>query len=325
MASEIRNASIWQSGDLKINWVRHHMPLLNGLEEEFKQTTPFKGLKIALSVHLEAKTAYLCQVLAAAGAEMYVTGSNPLSTQDDIAAALVHQGLNVFAWYNATPEEYTRHCRKVIESGPNIIIDDGGDLVNTIHTDYPELIPNVIGGCEETTTGIIRLKGQALLSVDAMFDKMEAEYNGRAALYRESVTGLCSAFLVELWRAYTEQNSSDVNARLNSVLTYIREHLRTVTLEDAAAHASYSRTYFSHLFYEYTGEHFTDYVNRLRINEAVRLLINTDAAIEDIGPMLGYASKPFFYRMLRQFTGLTPGEMRKRAGGTIEKSKPENI
>lgn len=158
MASEIRNASIWQSGDLKINWVRHHMPLLNGLEEEFKQTTPFKGLKIALSVHLEAKTAYLCQVLAAAGAEMYVTGSNPLSTQDDIAAALVHQGLNVFAWYNATPEEYTRHCRKVIESGPNIIIDDGGDLVNTIHTDYPELIPNVIGGCEETTTGILRLQ-----------------------------------------------------------------------------------------------------------------------------------------------------------------------
>lgn len=167
--------------------------------------------------------------------------------------------------------------------------------------------------------GIIRLKGQALLSVDAMFDKMEAEYNGRAALYRESVTGLCSAFLVELWRAYTEQNSSDVNARLNSVLTYIREHLRTVTLEDAAAHASYSRTYFSHLFYEYTGEHFTDYVNRLRINEAVRLLINTDAAIEDIGPMLGYASKPFFYRMFRQFTGLTPGEMRKRAGTKSEK------
>ena len=158
MASEIRNPEIWQSGELKINWVRHNMPLLNGLEAEFKETKPFKGLKIALSVHLEAKTAYLCQVLAAAGAEMYVTGSNPLSTQDDIAAALVHAGLNVFAWYDATPEEYIRHCRKVIEAGPNIIIDDGGDLVNTIHKDFPELIPNVIGGCEETTTGILRLQ-----------------------------------------------------------------------------------------------------------------------------------------------------------------------
>ena len=158
MASEIRNADIWQSGELKINWVRHHMPLLNGLEEEFTRTKPFKGLRIALSVHLEAKTAYLCQVLASGGAEMFVTGSNPLSTQDDIAAALVHEGLNVFAWYNANEEEYTRHCRKVIEAGPNLIIDDGGDLVNCIHSDFPELIPNVIGGCEETTTGILRLQ-----------------------------------------------------------------------------------------------------------------------------------------------------------------------
>ncbi|MBR3012037.1 MAG: adenosylhomocysteinase [Bacteroidales bacterium] len=158
MASEIRNAALWPDGELKIEWVRHHMPLLNGLEEEFSKELPFKGLKIALSVHLEAKTAYLCEVLAAGGAEMYVTGSNPLSTQDDVAAALVHAGLNVFAWYGATPKEYERHCRKVIEAGPNVIIDDGGDLVNILHNDFPELIPNVIGGCEETTTGILRLQ-----------------------------------------------------------------------------------------------------------------------------------------------------------------------
>ena len=81
MASEIRNQDLWQDGRLKIDWVRHHMPLLNGLEEEFRQTLPFKGKKVALSVHLEAKTAYLCEVLAAGGAEMYVTGSNPLSTR----------------------------------------------------------------------------------------------------------------------------------------------------------------------------------------------------------------------------------------------------
>lgn len=158
MPSEIRNTALWPDGDLKIEWVRHHMPLLNGLEKEFGQEKPFKGLKIALSVHLEAKTAYLCQVLAAGGAEMYVTGSNPLSTQDDVAAALVRDGLNVFAWYGATEEEYKRHCRKVIEAGPNLIIDDGGDLVNTIHSDFPQLIPDVIGGCEETTTGILRLQ-----------------------------------------------------------------------------------------------------------------------------------------------------------------------
>ena len=97
MTSEIRNPQLWQDGRLKIDWVRHHMPLLNSLEEEFSKTLPFKGMKVALSVHLEAKTAYLCEVLAAGGAEMYVTGSNPLSTQDDIAAALVQAGLNVYA------------------------------------------------------------------------------------------------------------------------------------------------------------------------------------------------------------------------------------
>ena len=157
MASQIRNAGLWESGALKIDWVKAHMPLLNGLEEEFLRDKPFAGRKVALSVHLEAKTAYLCKVLAAGGAEMYVTGSNPLSTQDDVAAALVHDGLNVFAWHAATPEEYEDHIRRVLEVGPDIIIDDGGDLVSLMHSEFRELIPNVIGGCEETTTGILRL------------------------------------------------------------------------------------------------------------------------------------------------------------------------
>ncbi|MCM1577769.1 MAG: adenosylhomocysteinase, partial [Ruminococcus sp.] len=155
--SEIRNEQLWESGARKIQWVKQNMPLLRSVEEEFLRDKPFEGLKVALSVHLEAKTAYLCKVLAAGGADMYITGSNPLSTQDDVAAALVHEGLNVYAWYNATDEEYHRHISRVIEAAPNIIIDDGGDLVHLIHTERPELIPNVIGGCEETTTGIIRL------------------------------------------------------------------------------------------------------------------------------------------------------------------------
>ena len=155
--SIIRDITLWPSGELKIDWVKDHMPLLRGLEEEFIKDQPFKGLKVSLSVHLEAKTAYLCKVLAAGGAEMYVTGSNPLSTQDDVAAALVHAGLNVYAWHGATAEEYESHIRKVLEAGPNIIIDDGGDLVSMMHSEYAHLLDGVIGGCEETTTGIHRL------------------------------------------------------------------------------------------------------------------------------------------------------------------------
>ncbi len=158
MDSEIRDLSLAQSGERKIEWVQRNCDLLRTLGEEFEQTKPFTGQKIALSVHLEAKTAFLCLVLQAGGAKMYVTGSNPLSTQDDVAAALVKAGLEVHAWHGATDEEYNRHIRHVLESGPNIIIDDGGDLVNMIHTQMPELIPGIIGGCEETTTGIIRLE-----------------------------------------------------------------------------------------------------------------------------------------------------------------------
>ncbi len=156
--SMIKDKDLWESGEMKIEWVKANMPLLSGIEEEFSKTKPFASLKVALSVHLEAKTAYLCRVLAAGGAEMYITGSNPLSTQDDVAAALVHGGLNVYAWYGATADEYHEHIRQVIIAEPNVIIDDGGDLVNLIHNEYPQLIKNVIGGCEETTTGIIRLK-----------------------------------------------------------------------------------------------------------------------------------------------------------------------
>ena len=146
MNSEIRDASLRESGALKIDWVRHHMPLLSDIREEFTRTQPFRGLRIALSVHLEAKTAYLCEVLAAGGADMYITGSNPLSTQDDVAAALVHEGLHVFAVHGATPEEYVRGIHRVLEAGPQVIIDDGGDLVSTLHAEYPALTAGVIGG-----------------------------------------------------------------------------------------------------------------------------------------------------------------------------------
>lgn len=155
---DIRDISLAPSGHQKIEWVKNNMPLLRGLEEEFTETKPFAGIKISLSVHLEAKTAYLCQVLAAGGAEMSVTGSNILSTQDDVAAALADCGMKVFAYHGATPEEYDRHIEMCLSHKPNIIIDDGGDLVGMLHTKRPDLAEEVWGGCEETTTGVIRLK-----------------------------------------------------------------------------------------------------------------------------------------------------------------------
>lgn len=156
--SLIRDLSLAPSGEQKIQWVERHMPVLRGIGEDFKKSRPFEGLKLALSVHLEAKTAYLCRVLEMGGAEMYVTGSNPLSTQDDVAAALASGGMQVFARHGCTMEEYEKCLCAVLELGPNLIIDDGGDLVHLMHTKYSALIENVIGGCEETTTGIHRLK-----------------------------------------------------------------------------------------------------------------------------------------------------------------------
>lgn len=170
--SDITNPDLYPQGEKKIEWVRRHCDLLRILETDavngFPKRRPFEGFKISLSIHLEAKTAYLCEVLKVGGAEMYITGSNPLSTQDDIAAALVHHGMNVFAHHGASPEQYAKDIEEVIKIGPNIIIDDGGDLVSLIHTKYPELLPNVIGGCEETTTGILRL--------EQMFKKQELKF-----------------------------------------------------------------------------------------------------------------------------------------------------
>ena len=156
--TDIKDINLWESGKLKIDWVKKFTSLLNSIEEDYKESKPLKGKRIALSIHLEAKTARLCQVLAAMGAEMYVTGCNPLSTQDDVAAALAKEGMNVFGKHGASAEEYESHISAVIAAEPDIIIDDGGDLINCIHSKYPHLISKVLGGCEETTTGIHRLE-----------------------------------------------------------------------------------------------------------------------------------------------------------------------
>lgn len=156
--SMIRDLSLAEEGMQRIRWVENFMPALNALREDFIQKQVFKGKTIVMSIHLEAKTAYLAQTLKAAGADVIVTGSNPLSTQDPIAAGLVSQGVTVYAWHGCTDEEYMQFLNKALDHKPHIIIDDGGDLVNLLHTTRTDAKERLIGGSEETTTGIHRLK-----------------------------------------------------------------------------------------------------------------------------------------------------------------------
>ncbi len=155
--SSIKDISLAKSGHDKINWVKSYMPVLNTINEQFTREKPFAGKKISMSIHLEAKTAYLAITLAAGGAEVYVTGCNPLSTQDDVAAALVDLGFEVNAWRGVTDAEYEEHLKKTLSLCPDVMIDDGGDLINLLHGECREYGKNLIGGCEETTTGIHRL------------------------------------------------------------------------------------------------------------------------------------------------------------------------
>jgi len=158
LQSIVRDRSLAPEGKLKIDWVQAHMPVLNEIRKEFERDQPFKGLRVAISLHLEAKTAYLAKVVQAGGAEVVITGSNPLSTQDDVCAALVEDGIAVFAKYNPDPQEYKDLMVKTLETKPDLIIDDGGDLVSILHSERPDLLAQVRGGAEETTTGILRLK-----------------------------------------------------------------------------------------------------------------------------------------------------------------------
>ncbi|MCM3126251.1 adenosylhomocysteinase [Paenibacillus provencensis] len=156
--SIVADMNLAPEGHLKIDWVEAHMPVLNRVRKEFEADLPFKGLKVTICLHLEAKTAYLAKVIQAGGAEVTITGSNPLSTQDDVCAALVEDGITVFAKYNPDPVEYKQLIMRSLETKPDFIIDDGGDLVTILHSERPDLLETIRGGAEETTTGIIKLK-----------------------------------------------------------------------------------------------------------------------------------------------------------------------
>ncbi|MEG2000793.1 MAG: adenosylhomocysteinase, partial [Evtepia sp.] len=158
--SMIKNAALADSGKRKIEWVRDFMPTLSAIEARFEKEKPFKGLKIAVSVHLEAKTANLGLVLKAGGAEVFLTGSNPLSTQDDVAAGLAAMGVETFGVHGASSEEYERHLVETLRSQPDLIVDDGGDLIQLLGSSCAQYGKALIGGCEETTTGILRLRAR---------------------------------------------------------------------------------------------------------------------------------------------------------------------
>ncbi len=166
-----------QSGKQKLNWASTHMPVLEKINERFVIEKPFKGLTVAICIHLEAKTARLAEVIKNGGARVLLAGSNPLSTQDDVAAAIQSRGVEVFARHACTEKEYTDFIHQMLQQGPHIILDDGGDVIHELHKHFASWLPKVIGGCEETTTGIVRL--QALEQEHALKIPMIAVNNAQ--------------------------------------------------------------------------------------------------------------------------------------------------
>ena len=158
---KVKNLNLADKGNLLIEWASMHMPVLNQIAQRFTAEKPLKGLRIGACLHVTKETAVLVKTLAAGGAEVALCGSNPLSTQDEVAAALAEAGIKVYAWRGETTEEYYWCINQVIDHKPDITLDDGADLVGTIHASRKEALKNIVGGTEETTTGVMRLRAMA--------------------------------------------------------------------------------------------------------------------------------------------------------------------
>ena len=156
--SKVKDLKLASQGKLKLQWSEDHMPVLMDIKKRFIKEKPLKGIKVAACLHVTKETGVLMRTLKAGGADVYLCGSNPLSTQDDVAAALVKDGIKVFAWRGVNNKDYYWCLDKVLDSKPNITMDDGADLVTRIHTKRKDLLKNIIAGTEETTTGVIRFK-----------------------------------------------------------------------------------------------------------------------------------------------------------------------
>ncbi len=155
---KVKDINLEKSGKNRIEWAEDHMPVLMEIRKEFEKTKPLKNLTVGFALHVTKETAVLVRTLIAGGAKVAIAGCNPLSTQDDVAAALAKEGVNVYAWRGLSTKEYYECINDVLDHEPDITVDDGCDLVTTVHKERQKLIKKIKGGCEETTTGIIRLK-----------------------------------------------------------------------------------------------------------------------------------------------------------------------
>ncbi len=158
---KVKDLSLAKAGKLRIEWAESRMPVLTALREKYRKSKPFKGFKIAGCLHVTKETAVLVKTFVEAGAEVSWSGCNPLSTQDDVAAALASDGISIFAWHGMNVQEFYWCIEESLKFKPNLTLDDGADLIFTVHNKHPELIPHVIGGTEETTTGVQRLRAMA--------------------------------------------------------------------------------------------------------------------------------------------------------------------
>lgn len=158
---KVKDLSLAKAGKLRIEWAESRMPVLMALQEKYRKTKPLKGFRIAGCLHVTKETAVLVKTFVAAGAEVSWSGCNPLSTQDDVAAALAADGISIYAWHGMNVEEFYWCIEESLRFKPNLTLDDGADLIFTVHNKHKELIPTVIGGTEETTTGVHRLRSMA--------------------------------------------------------------------------------------------------------------------------------------------------------------------
>ncbi len=196
--SLVKDPTLAPEGHRKIDWVAQHAPVLNRIAGEQLADGSLRGRKVAMTIHLEAKTAYLALLLSEAGAEVTVSGSNPLSTQDDVCAALAERGVRVFATHDPSDEDFEGYLHKTLETGPDLIVDDGAELVGRLVEHHPDLVGNVLGASEETTTGVMKLRamtaeGVLPFPVLAVNDaKMKHLFDNRYGTGHSSIVALLS-------------------------------------------------------------------------------------------------------------------------------------
>ena len=198
MKSLVKDPSLAEKGLLKIEWAENFMPILAEIRKIFEKEKPLKGVKIGMALHLEAKTAVLVKTLVSGGAKVAITSCNPETTQDDVAAALT-KWANVFAWRGETVEEYYDNLRRVLDFDPDIVVDDGADLIVLMHKERKDLLKDVLGGTEETTTGVVRLKnmfrsGELKIPIIAVNDAyMKYLFDNRYGTGESTIFGVLNA------------------------------------------------------------------------------------------------------------------------------------